>query len=262
MSTAVNASAPSIASRSPSVQGSAPNTPARRLEPPRVGDVVGDRERVARRAAEDLGAEVLEQLRLARRVAAGRGDDRAAEPLGAVVEAEAAGEEAVAVGDVDDRARPGSRRRERAGATVRPGGEVVARVRDDRRLPARPRRGVDPDALGKRHLQEPERIGVAELRLDPEGLLGQRLEFDAEPLAQPLTLEPLELRTRQRLDLGLEDRHGADYSPPASASGVDRGGDVRASAMSIEKAVVTYLRRWTRASQNAQSRDPGACRRR
>jgi hypothetical protein len=57
----------SIASRSPSVHGSAPKTPAR-AETRRVGDVVGDRERVARRAAEDLGAEILEQLRLPRRV--------------------------------------------------------------------------------------------------------------------------------------------------------------------------------------------------
>ena len=63
-------------------------------QPRGVLDVVGDRERVARRAAEDLGAQVLEQLRLARGVAARRGDGRAAEPLGAVVQTEAAGEEA------------------------------------------------------------------------------------------------------------------------------------------------------------------------
>ena len=90
------------------------------VEPRGLGDVVGDRERVARRAAEDLGAEVLEQLRLARRVPAGRRDDRAAEPLGAVVEPEAAGEEAVAVGDVDDRARAGSGRGERRGRSSPP----------------------------------------------------------------------------------------------------------------------------------------------
>ena len=262
MSTAVSPSAPSIASRRPSVHGSAPKTPARSLSRCGLGDVVGDRERVARRAAEDLRAEILEQLRLARRVAAGSGDDGAAEPLGAVVEAEAAGEEAVAVGDVDDGARPGPRRGERAGAAVRPGGEVGARVRDDRRLPARARRRVDPHALLERHLQEPERIRVPQLRLDPERLLGQRLELDAEPLPQALALEPLELRPRQRLELGLEDRHGADYSLSASANGVDRGGGVRATFMSIEKALMTYLKGWTRASQNAEPRDPGACRRR
>ena len=140
-----------------------------------LADVVRDRQRIARGAAEDLRAEILEQLRLARRVPSRRRHDGASEPLGAVVEAEAAGEEPVAVGDMDDRAWPGSGRRERPRATVGPGREVATRVRDDRRLPARPRRGVDPDALGERHLQEPERIGVAELRLDPEGLLGQRL---------------------------------------------------------------------------------------
>ena len=160
MSSAVNSSAPSIASRRPSVQGSAPKTPARSSSRLWLGDVVGDREGVARRAAEDLRAEILEQLRLARRVPAGGRDDGAAEPLGPVVEAEAAGEEAVAVRDVDDRARAGSGRGERAGAAVRPGREVVPRVRDDRRLPARARRGMDPDAVLERHLQEPERIRV------------------------------------------------------------------------------------------------------
>src|SRR4029078_4802060 len=86
----------------------------------RLGDVVGDREGVARRAAEDLGAEVLEQLSLARRVAAGRGDHGAAEALGAVVEAQAAGEESVAGGDVEDRSRAGSGRRARGGAAGGP----------------------------------------------------------------------------------------------------------------------------------------------
>src|SRR3954468_19091562 len=133
MSSAVNSSAPSIASRRPSVQGSAPKTPAPQLEPLRLGDVVGDRERVARRAAEDLRAEILEQLRLTWRVPARGRDDGAAEPLGPVMDAEAAGEEAVAVRDVDDRARAGSGRGERAGAAIRPGREVIPRVRDDRR---------------------------------------------------------------------------------------------------------------------------------
>ena len=82
-----------------------------------------------------------------------------------------------------------------------------------------------------------------------------------------LALEPLELRPRQRLELGLEDRHAADYPPPASANRSDQGGGVRASAMSIEKAFVTYLKGWTLASQHAHAVifepwDPGACRRR
>jgi hypothetical protein len=80
---------------------------------------------------------------------------------------------------------------------------------------------MDPDAVLERHLQEPERIRVPELRLDPKRLLGQHFELDAEPLPQPLALEPLELRPRQRLHLGLEDRHGADYCLSASASRIN-----------------------------------------
>ena len=187
-----------------------------------LGDVIGDRERVARRTAEDLSTEILEQLRLPRRVAAGRGDDGATEPLGAVVEAEPAGEEAVAVSDVDDGARPCSRRRQCPRAAVGPGGEVGTRVGDDRRLPPRPGGGVDPDALLERHLEESEGIRVAQLRLDPERELRQRLELDAEPLPQPPSLKPLELRPRQRLQLGLEDRHGTDYSLWASARRINK----------------------------------------
>src|SRR5262249_29482683 len=97
------------------------------------GDVVGDRERVARCATEDLRAEVLEQLCLPRRVPARRRDDRAAEALGAVVETEATGEEAVAVRDVDERAGPGACGRKTTRAAVRPGREVAARIGDDRR---------------------------------------------------------------------------------------------------------------------------------
>ena len=42
----------------------------------------------------------------------------------------------------------------------------------------------------------------------------------------------------------------------------DQGGEMRAAFMSIEEAVVTYLEGVTLASQNAEPRDPGACRRR
>src|SRR5262249_7000754 len=164
------------------------------LETRRLGDVVGDRERVARCATEDLGAEILEQLRLPRRVATGSWNDRAAEPLGSVMEAEAAGEEAIAVGDVDERARPTSGRGQRTRAAVRPRHEIRRGVGDDRRLAARARGGMDAHALLERHLQEPERIGVSELGLDAEGQSRQRLELDSEPLLQTLALEPLELR--------------------------------------------------------------------
>jgi hypothetical protein len=80
---------------------------------------------------------------------------------------------------------------------------------------------MDPNAILERHLQKPERIRVPELRLDPERLLGQRFELDAEPLPQALALEALELRPWQRLKLGLEDRHGSDYCLSASAIRID-----------------------------------------
>src|SRR5437764_6518489 len=183
MSSAFSSRAPSIASRSSSGPRLGAEDAGAEAEARRLGDVVGDRQRVARRAAEDRRAEILEQLRLPRRVATRSGDDRAAEPLGSVMDAEAAGEEAVAVRDMNDGARPGSRRRERAGAAVRPRREIGARVADDRRLPTRTRGGVDPDALLERDLQQPERIRVTQLRLDAEGQFRQRLELDPEPRA-------------------------------------------------------------------------------
>jgi hypothetical protein len=177
-------------------------------QPRHVLDVVGDRERVAGRAAEDLGPQVLEQLRLTGSVPARSGHDRAAEPLGAVVKAEAAGEQAVAVGDVNDRPRPSAGRRDRAGAAVGPAVDVAPRIGDDRRLAARARRGVDADALGKPHTEKPEWIRVSKLLLRRERLLRKPLALDAEPFPKPLRLEELELRPRQRFHLGLED-HGA-----------------------------------------------------
>ena len=180
------------------------------LQARHVHDVLADRERVARRAAEDLAAEVLEQLRMARRVAARGRDDGAAEPLGAVVEPEPAGEEAVPVRDVDERPGPAAGGRDRASAAVGPEGDVVARVRDDRRLAARPRRGVDADALLARHAEHPERVRVAQLGLRRERLLGQGLELDPEARAETLALEALELGAGHRLQLGLEDHDVVD----------------------------------------------------
>jgi hypothetical protein len=81
---------------------------------------------------------------------------------------------------------------------------------------------VDSDALLERHPKQPERIRLAQLRLDAERLLRQRLRLDPEPLPQPFALEPLELRPRQRLEFGLEDRHADGYSLSASASRIDQ----------------------------------------
>ena len=98
-----------------SLQGSAPNTPMRNGSLPQVdahvlGDL-GDVERVGRRGAQHVGAEILQQRDLPLGAAAGHRHDRAAEPLGAVMRAEAAGEQAVAVGVVHDVAGPRARRR-------------------------------------------------------------------------------------------------------------------------------------------------------
>jgi hypothetical protein len=122
---------------------------------------------------------------------------------------------------------------------------------------------VDPHALLEWHLQEPERIRVPKLRLDPERLPGERLELDAEPLPQALALKTLKLRPRQHLELGLEDRHDADYSLSRKRQ-LDRpeGGGVRTTFIAIQEAGMTYLEVWTRASQTAELGDPGACRRR
>jgi hypothetical protein len=122
---------------------------------------------------------------------------------------------------------------------------------------------MDPDALLERHLQESEWVRIPQLRLDAERQLRERLELDAEPLTQTLALQPLELRPRQRLEFGLEDRHAGDYSVCASASRIDQEASVRAAFIAIERAGVTYfLEVLTLASQNAESWDPGACRRR
>src|SRR6185312_1565579 len=98
--------------------GLGPVDPRAQTEPAAVLDVVGDGQRVARGAAENLGAEVLEQLNLPGGVASRGRDDRAAETLGAVVQPQAAGEEAVAVGDVDDRSLFAARGGDGAGAAL------------------------------------------------------------------------------------------------------------------------------------------------
>ena len=66
----------------------------------------GDVERVGRRRAQDVRAEILQQRHLPLGAAARQRHHGAAEPLGAVMRAEPAGEQAVAVGVVHDVAGP------------------------------------------------------------------------------------------------------------------------------------------------------------
>src|SRR6185369_7257664 len=73
-------------------------------------ELVDDRQHVRRRHHDQPGPEVVDELYLTRRHAAGDRDDGAAEPLGTGVRAEAAGEQAVAVGVVQAVARPAAGR--------------------------------------------------------------------------------------------------------------------------------------------------------
>ena len=96
-------------------------------------------------------------------------DNRAAEPLRAVVHSEAAGEKTVAVGDVDFHARFAARRLDGPCNQPRPGIDVLERVANDRWLPGRTRRSMDPRDLVHRDAEEAERISVAEVLLCREG---------------------------------------------------------------------------------------------
>ena len=143
-----------------------------------VGDL-GDVERVGRRGAQDVGAEVLQQRDLPLGAAAGQRHHGAAEPLGAVVRAETAGEQAVAVGVVHDLAGPRAHAGEAARHQVGPQIEVAFGVADDGRLAGGARRGVQAQQLIARHGEHAEGILVAQVGLHREGKareIGQRLE--------------------------------------------------------------------------------------
>ena len=101
-----------------SVHGSAPSTAKRRLissgATPRSWNALREHERVARRARDHLGPEVLDERELALGHPARDGDDRQTERLAAGVQPEPAGEEAVAVRVVQRHPRLGAGHRERA----------------------------------------------------------------------------------------------------------------------------------------------------
>ena len=97
----------------------------------RLAQALGDVERVGRRGAEDLAAEIAQQQRLAGGDAAGYRDRQRAEPLGALVEAEPAGEQPVAVGVVDDHPRADAGHVQAVGHDLGPDVEVVLCVGDD-----------------------------------------------------------------------------------------------------------------------------------
>ena len=171
----------------------------------RLAQALRDVQRVGRRAAQHLPLQVAQQQRLARRDAAGDRDRQRAERLGALMEAEPAREQSVPVGVVHDHAGAHARHRHAARHHLRPDVEVVLRVGDDRRAPARAAGRVDAPQRGPRHGQQAERVVLAQVVLDRERQVGQLAGAGRDPLAErraPDALDGgLEPRALQRLDL-------------------------------------------------------------
>ena len=189
-----------------------------------VGELGGER----RRAAQHLCAEVADQRRLQLQRRARGGHDRCAEPLGALLEAEPAGREPVRVGVVHDHPGAHAGARERPCHQLGPHVEVAARVPDQRRPAARPRRGVQPHELVRRDGHHPERVAGAQVLLDGEGDEAQvveRLDGDGDfttskRRAQPPQLQFMERLARRRLDgaagnLGKGRCHAGTFDGPA-----------------------------------------------
>jgi hypothetical protein len=188
-----------------------------------------ERQRVARRARDDVRPQVLDERQLPLSHAARHGHDVHAEAATAVVQAEAAREEPVAVRVVERHAVLGAGHREAAGDDLREEVEISSGVADHGRLPRRARRGVDAGEPLARHREQAEGVGVAQVVLARErqvdqvvrraqvgGLdVGEPPAVQRHPLLEPPhePLEPLDLERPQplplqRLELGLED-HGA-----------------------------------------------------
>ena len=137
---------------------------------------VGDQHGVARRAHERRGLEVLHDLDLTPRVAAGDRNDRSAEPLGPVVQAEGAGEQAVVEGDLDHIVLGDAAGGQHARHEVRPGLDVVPGVAHDRGHAGRSRRSVEADDLPERQGEQPVRIVVPQIALGRKGKLAEVFE--------------------------------------------------------------------------------------
>ena len=96
------------------------------------------------------------------------GNDRRAERLRAVMRAQPAGEQAVAVGVLNDVARVQAARREAAHHHVCPHANVLLGVGDDDGFAGGAGRGVQAHDVPHRAGKQPERIGVAQIRLHRE----------------------------------------------------------------------------------------------
>ena len=136
-----------------------------------LGDFLGEQKRVARRAGDDRGMQVLHHLKLLLSVAGTHRDRHGAQALAAKLEADACGPQAVTWGNLDTVEIGDARSSVAALKLDCPIGHVLGGVGDDDRRARRARRAVDThDFLIGNRLQ-PERIYAAKVVLFREGKL-------------------------------------------------------------------------------------------
>ncbi len=139
--------------------------------------LVGDHQRVGRRAHEDAGLEVAHQLHLPLGHAPAHRDDGRAQRLGAVVRAQAPGEKAVAVGDVNDVGRSPARGADRTRHHRCPGIDVLLRVADDGGLAGGAARGMHAHDSVHGHGEHAEGVIRAQVGFGGERKLRQVCEI-------------------------------------------------------------------------------------
>ena len=198
-----------------------------------LGERAGERQRVARRTGDHVGAKVLDERELSLRHASGHRDDVQPQRLASVVEPEPAREQPVAVGVVERHPGLCAGHCECARVDASEEIEVGGGVRDHGWLPRRTGGGVDAGEPVLRHSQHSERVGVAEIVLASERevaqvieareVLGLRVREPAavqrnallDPLDEPPEAVELDLGeplARESLELGLED-HPTSITP-------------------------------------------------
>ena len=114
------------------------------------------------------GAEIREELELAKGVAGSRRNGQHADLLRSVLEAEAAGEHTVAGGVLEHVLRAASNHPETAGYGIGPFVEILLRMQDDRGIAGGAAGRVQAHAFVKRNRSQTERIGVAKILLRGE----------------------------------------------------------------------------------------------
>ena len=120
-------------------------------------------------AADDGGAEVLDEHDLAPGLAAGYRDDRRSQPLGPVMDPQAPGEQAITVSDVDDIAPVGAAGGQSPGHQLRPGFQVPLGIGHGGGLAGGAGRGVNPHDLVHGGREHAEGVIVPQVLLDGQG---------------------------------------------------------------------------------------------